>query len=154
MNVYNDSHNNRPHGFIWDGKNLRLLAYVLKSEYELNGMWPADGIDITEEVAYEFIKQPPEGKVIGVNEEGMPAWIDKPPITHAEEVIKANNEKHGRIVEAVNYMNSKQWVGKAILGRLDVNEMKMYNVWLDYLEKLEAVDPSTAPNIIFPDKPC
>ncbi|ENI5901122.1 tail fiber assembly protein [Citrobacter freundii] len=84
----------------------------------------------------------------------MPAWIDKPPITHAEEVIKANNEKHGRIVEAVNLMNNNQWVGKAILGRLDVNEMKMYNVWLDYLEKLEAVDPSTASNIIFPDKPC
>lgn len=94
------------------------------------------------------------GVGVGVNEEGMPAWIDKPPITHAEEVIKANNEKHGRIVEAVNYMNNNQWVGKAILGRLDVNEMKMYNVWLDYLEKLEAVDPSTASNIIFPDKPC
>ncbi|ECY9919346.1 tail fiber assembly protein, partial [Salmonella enterica subsp. enterica] len=48
--------------YIWDAKNIRLLAYILKDEYEAAGMWPENGMDVSDEVSAEFTGQPPEGK--------------------------------------------------------------------------------------------
>ncbi|HCR4155456.1 TPA: tail fiber assembly protein, partial [Morganella morganii] len=42
---------------------------------------------------------------------------------------------------------------KLALGRISDNEKARLNAWLDYLEELEAVDVSTAPDIIWPVKP-
>ncbi|MCX9322017.1 tail fiber assembly protein [Escherichia coli] len=62
-------------------------------------------------------------------------------------------KKEGLIAAANNYMNSKQWPGKAVLERLTVTEKEQYNLWLDYLDVLEAVDTSSAPDINWPDPP-
>ncbi|EHU01384.1 hypothetical protein CKS_4137 [Pantoea stewartii subsp. stewartii DC283] len=50
-------------------------------------------------------------------------------------------------------MNSRQWPGKAALGRLKGDELAAYNTWLDYLDALYAVDTSKAPDITWPVKP-
>ncbi|EKQ4439699.1 tail fiber assembly protein, partial [Escherichia coli] len=51
------------------------------------------------------------------------------------------------------YMNSKQWPGKAAIGRLKGEELAQYNLWLDYLDALELVDISSAPDIEWPTPP-
>ncbi|HGW3964987.1 TPA: tail fiber assembly protein [Citrobacter freundii] len=139
--------------YIWDVTNVRLLAYLLKDEYEAAGMWPENGIDVSDEVAAEFTGQPPEGKTIGVGADGMPAWVDMPPPSHDELVAQADAEKQARIDLANDYMNSKQWPGKAAIGRLKGDELAQYNLWLDYLDALEAVDTSSAPDIKWPTPP-
>ncbi len=153
MKSYDDYQHDFSYGFIWDKVNARFMAYILKNEYERNGMWPKEGVDISNETACEFMKQPPEGKILGADDNGMPAWIDMPPLTYTELVAKAKTEKQARIIEAVNYINNKQWQGKALLGRLNDTELKMYNIWLDYIEALEAIDPSKASDTAFPTKP-
>ncbi|QCT86079.1 phage tail protein [Escherichia sp. E4742] len=50
-------------------------------------------------------------------------------------------------------MNSKQWPGKAAIGCMKGDELAQYNLWLDYLDALEAVDTSTAPEIDWPEEP-
>ncbi len=50
-------------------------------------------------------------------------------------------------------MNSKQWRGKAAIGRLKGEELAQYNLWLDYLDALELVDTSSAPDIEWPTPP-
>jgi uncharacterized protein YggL (DUF469 family) len=50
-------------------------------------------------------------------------------------------------------MNNRQWPGKAVLGRLTEAEKEQYNLWLDYLGALEAVDTSSAPDINWPTPP-
>ncbi|WXP55184.1 tail fiber assembly protein (plasmid) [Escherichia coli] len=50
-------------------------------------------------------------------------------------------------------MNSKQWPGKAAIGRLKDDELAQYNLWLDYLDALELVDSSSAPDIEWPTPP-
>ncbi|WP_423244314.1 tail fiber assembly protein [Citrobacter portucalensis] len=137
-------------GYIWDVKNIRLLAYLLKPEYEASGLWPKDGIDVTDEISDEFTGQPPVGKMLGVGSDGMPAWVDIPPPSHEELVAQAEAEKQARIDQANEYMNSKQWPGKAAMGRLKDDEKAEYNAWLDYLDELEAVDISKAPDIAWP----
>lgn len=143
----------RTHGFIWDANNVRLLAYALQTEYQEVGMWPENGIDVSDEVSAEFTGQPPQGKTLGVGVDGMPAWVDIPPRPHEEQVSQAESEKTGRISEANTYINNKQWPGKAAIGRLKDEELAQYNLWLDYLDALEAVDTSTAPDITWPEQP-
>ncbi|HCR1893061.1 TPA: tail fiber assembly protein, partial [Enterobacter asburiae] len=54
---------------------------------------------------------------------------------------------------ANDFMNSRQWPGKAAIGRLRGDDLTQYNLWLDYLDALEAVDTSSAPNIGWPTSP-
>ena len=65
----------------------------------------------------------------------------------------AELEKQQLINQANNYMNSKQWPGKAAIGRLKGEELAQYNLWLDYLDALELVDTSGAPDIEWPTPP-
>lgn len=83
----------------------------------------------------------------------MPTWVDIPPLCHEEEIAAAEAEKQYRIDQANEYINSKQWPGKAALGRLTDDEKAQYNEWLDYLDALESVDISSAPDINWPVPP-
>ncbi|MFX2588548.1 tail fiber assembly protein [Enterobacter roggenkampii] len=68
--------------------------------------------------------------------------------------IKLADDEKSRLTQGANdYINSKQWPGKAAMGRLKDTEKAQYNLWLDYLDELEAVDTSTAPDIIWPEAP-
>lgn len=72
-------------------------------------------------------------------------------ITAKESAISAaENKKRLLIIEAREYIDSKQWIGKAAISRLKGDELAQYNLWLDYLEALEAVDTSIAPDINWP----
>ncbi len=75
-------------------------------------------------------------------------------ITAKESAISvAENKKRLLINEATEYVNSKQWPGKAAIGRLKGDELAQYNLWLDYLDILESVDTSSAPDIEWPTPP-
>lgn len=83
----------------------------------------------------------------------MPAWGDIPPPTREELIVVADVEKQKRIDLANDYMNGKQWPGKAAIGRLKGEELAQYNLWLDYLDALELVDTASAPDIEWPTPP-
>ena len=68
--------------------------------------------------------------------------------------IKLSDDEKSRLIhEGNDYINSKQWPGKAAMGRLKDAEKAQYNAWLDYLDALEAVDTSKAPDITWPEIP-
>ncbi|POV68837.1 hypothetical protein C3404_01055 [Citrobacter freundii complex sp. CFNIH11] len=74
-------------------------------------------------------------------------------ITAKESTISAaENKKRLLINEATEYVNSKQWPDKAAIGRLKGDELAQYNLWLDYLDALEAVDTSSSLDINWPEK--
>lgn len=75
-------------------------------------------------------------------------------ITAKESAISAaENKKRLLINEATEHINSKQWPGKAAIGRLKGDELAQYNLWLDYLDELDVVDTSSAPDITWTEKP-
>ena len=80
-------------------------------------------------------------------------WVTDADVQHAADVAAADTEKNSRIDQTNDYINSKQWPGKAALGRLKDAEKVQYNMWLDYLDALEAVDTSSAPDINWPESP-
>lgn len=126
---------------------------VLLAACKSAGNLPEDIIEIPEGVYEQFLGLHPNGKEIGADERGMPVWVDTPPLSHDEAHDMAEMKKLGLISDANTYINSKQWPGKAILGRLTDTEKDQYNLWLDYLDALEAVDTSSAPDIKWPIPP-
>lgn len=135
--------------YYFSSTTLGFYPSQLKEGYEASGTLPADVVEVSDEVRDEYNHTPPEGKQLG-SANGLPAWVD---LTKDQFIYNANQEKQRRIDEANTYMNSKQWPGKASMGRLTDSEKAQYNAWLDYLDALEAVATSSAPDINWPESP-
>lgn len=64
-----------------------------RKEYDEAGTWPADAIEVSEEIFLEFaLNDPPQGKMRAPNDVGMPSWVDIPPLTKEELAVIANSE--------------------------------------------------------------
>lgn len=124
-----------------------------KNEYDAAGTWPTDAIEVADDIHEKYSADPPKGKLLIAGTDGMPTWGETPPLTHDEIIAQAEAERINRIGVANDFMNGKQWPGKAAIGRLKGDELTQYNLWLDYLDELEAVDTSSAPNIVWPISP-
>ena len=113
-----------------------------------------DGEDLTEvsqDVYNQFIAGS-ETQIMVAGNSG-PVWQDAPGPTQEELTQAAEYERQRRIYDANDFMNSKQWPGKAAIGRLKGEELAQYNLWLDYLDALELVDTASAPDIEWPTPP-
>ncbi|ECR5031951.1 tail fiber assembly protein [Salmonella enterica] len=130
--------------------NNSFYPFSMREVYEASDSWPIEYIEVGESVFTEFSASPPVGKIRGTGDNGMPAWVDIPPPTQKELIAQAEREKQRRIDAANEFMNSKQWPGKAAIGRLKGDELVQYNLWLDYLEALEELKPTSAPDIKWP----
>ena len=138
---------------MYASSNGNFYPLSMRGIYEKSGSWPNEYIEVDESVFAEFSAAPPVGKVRGTGGDGMPAWVEIPPPTQEELIAQAEREKQHRIDTANEFMNGKQWPGKAAIGRLKGDELAHYNLWLDYLDELESVDTSTAPDINWPIPP-
>ncbi|WP_432467031.1 tail fiber assembly protein [Enterobacter roggenkampii] len=138
--------------YIYDTKTNAFYPVDLKDIYTESGQWPENGKEVDEDTFSEF-QNPQPGKIRVAGEDGLPAWADIPPPTKEDLIAAAENERQSRIDAANDFMNRKQWPGKAAIGRLKGDELAQYNLWLDYLEALEAVDTSSAPDINWPVPP-
>ncbi|EEY9907820.1 tail fiber assembly protein [Escherichia coli] len=134
--------------YVWSPKTSGFYPVVEKERLVAAGQWPDDGVDVTD-AEYNSLFPVPPGQYIDTVD-GHPGWVDMPPPTQEEIVAQAVIEKQNRIDAANDYMNGKQWPGKAAMGRLKDAEKVQYNAWLDYLDALEAIDTSSAPDINWP----
>lgn len=140
--------------YIYDAKTNAFYPYSNKVNYLAAGLWPETGVDFEEDgFAGWQADAAPAGKIRIAGADGMPSWADIPLLTHEQLVSAAEADKQKRIDSANAYMNSKQWPGKAAMGRLSDAEKAQYNLWLDYLDALETVDTSTAPDTTWPVQP-
>lgn len=129
---------------------------VIKDELVINIiLWDGQDTSFAKDIDGELIAIPEDSQIgIGWSYDGEKFTPPPEPDKTKEQLIaEADLEKEGRINSANDYINSKQWPGKAAIGRLKGDELAQYNLWLDYLDALEAVDTSTAPDITWPTPP-
>ncbi|HFI6319089.1 tail fiber assembly protein [Escherichia coli] len=120
---------------------------------ENNSDIPDDAFDIEDALYYELMNGQSTGKIIINNPDNYPVLTEYPAKTQEQEIAEAEGMRSILIEQANEYMNSKQWPGKAAIGRLKGDELEQYNLWLDYLDALELVDTSGAPDIEWPTPP-
>ncbi|MGC6386584.1 tail fiber assembly protein [Ewingella sp. S1.OA.A_B6] len=139
--------------YVFSAKTLAFYPTSMKEDYVKANSWPADGVDVPDGTYEIFFDVIPAGKMRGADKNGMPVWIDVPPLTQEEIMVLAKTDKESRMSEANSFMNNKQWPGKAAIGRLKGDDLAQYNLWLDYLDALDAIDPTAAPDIKWPASP-
>ena len=134
--------------YFWSAKNNAFFPKELQDSY-INSGWDLDDcISVSEDVFIEFC-QPSNGKVRVADENGMPSWADIPPPSHSELVERAEQEKQRLTDEAfltVRVLYLKLQAGR----KLTPEESATLNVTLDYIDKVSAIDASSAPNIEWP----
>ncbi|WNJ80519.1 tail fiber assembly protein [Cedecea neteri] len=136
--------------YLFSKETLAFYPVVESQLYIDAGTLPDDVIEVSEDVRNVYNAQPPAGKKLAVNKKGMPVWAD---MSHAELMERAEVSRGFRITDINNLINSRRWQSKLTLGRLSESESAMLSACLDYLDALEAVDVSLAPDINWPDKP-
>lgn len=139
--------------YIYSANDNAFYPTVYRDDYERAGTWPNDGVDVSDAIYFEYSGMPPEGKIRRPGDDGMPGWVDAPAKSKDELIAEAERYRQVLIAQANDYINSKQWTGKAAIGRLKGDELAQYNLWLDYLDALEIVDVSPAPVIEWPEQP-
>lgn len=90
------------------------------------------------------------GKVKEIDEKEA-LLIANPPPTKEQLVEQAEAQKQYLIAEVNTETQVLQT--KLALKRIKADELELLNAWLDYLDLLEAVDTSFAPDIDWPQKP-
>ncbi|QOX42762.1 tail fiber assembly protein [Escherichia coli] len=138
--------------YIFSADKNAFFPCELKIAYQESGEWPGDGIEIDDTVCRRIYEGSTRRK-IQRRHRRMPAWIDIHPPLMRNKLPQPNWKKQQLINQVNEYINSKQWPGKAAIGRLKGEELAQYNLWLDYLDALELVDTSGAPDIEWPTPP-
>ncbi|WP_368880232.1 tail fiber assembly protein [Proteus mirabilis] len=100
------------------------------------------------------------------DEQVSDGWVEKELIPMSEKEIKIHLEKMTQknepsiqaSVQKQNLVNDVNVAigllqSKLLLGRMNEGEKKLLNQWLDYLDKLDTIDVSLAPDIDWPIKP-
>ncbi|WP_446935132.1 tail fiber assembly protein [Morganella morganii] len=77
--------------------------------------------------------------------------LRQPKLTQEQRIEIAEEQKQYLIAEV--HTETRMLQTKLALGRIKDDEKALLNAWLDYLDELEAVNVSTAPDIIWPVKP-
>ncbi|MGL5103067.1 MAG: tail fiber assembly protein [Plesiomonas sp.] len=139
--------------YIWSAKNISFFPVANISDYKNSGWDVSDVIDIDDAVFDTYKNAPQNGKKLGVDNAGMPAWVDIPPLTNDELVQLADEKKQRLISYASNVINANMWQTKLQLGRITSDEKRQLNLWLDYIDAVNAIDTSTAPDINWPVLP-
>lgn len=131
-------------------KNL-IYPVELKGKYISAGTWPDDEVEISDEMANEFITQSPPGKIrIVVND--LPAWEDIPPPQKEELIAQADACKQNLINSAMQSIDVIQLKIKTGRVLTDI-ETDRVNAVLDYIDEVTTTDTSTAPDIDWPPLP-
>lgn len=78
-------------------------------------------------------------------------WVTDKAAKKESDIAAAEAQKQYLIAEV--HTETQILQTKLTLGRIKDDEKALLNAWLDYLDELEAVDISTAPDIIWPVKP-
>ncbi|ELX8412091.1 tail fiber assembly protein [Enterobacter bugandensis] len=139
--------------YIYSPKNNAFYPLEMKEDYVVAGSWPDDGIEVTIDCFLEFTSVAHADKYRVAGDDGFPAWEQVPAPTKEQLIAIADAERMRLIGLANANINVKQWPGKAAIGRLKGDELTQYNLWLDYLDSLQAVDTSKAPDINWPKQP-
>ncbi|KFK92582.1 MULTISPECIES: tail assembly chaperone [unclassified Serratia (in: enterobacteria)] len=128
-----------------------FFPVALKSDYQASGDWPMDGVGVSAEIHEAFSsKNCPEGRICGTGPDGMPAWSDIAPLTGAEKVMQMESQRNALLTQAQNVISI--WQTELQLGLISDKDKKSLIVWIEYIQKVRAIDTSTIP-VNWPELP-
>lgn len=138
--------------YYYSPKENAFFPEALKQMYLDAGSFPDDVIIVGDDLWEEYAgNPPPEGRIRGSNKKGFPVWINTPPETNEQLSEYAEFEKRSRVTEA--NQKTQLWQTQLMLGIITDEDKASLTEWMLYVQKVQVVDTSAAPDIIWPEKP-
>ncbi|HEB2006329.1 TPA: tail fiber assembly protein [Yersinia enterocolitica] len=135
---------------LWSAKNNAFIPAEMVDEYKVAG-WAIDDLVEAREDILPFYGKAPTGKIRGVRDNGMPAWVDLPPPTHEELIAKANAKKSQLKAIADSEI---EWRQDAVEeGNPSEKEIADLAAWRKYRVALMRIDTSKVPDITWQQLP-
>ena len=121
---------------------------ALKDVYISAGSWPENGADVDDETMAIYTGVAPEGKTLGADKNGNPAWVDIPPLS-TEQLVAIMEQKKGKLRSIADAEIS--WRQDAVdAGIATKEETAALSEWKKYRVLLMRVDTS---NPVWPTPP-
>ena len=137
---------------VYSASNNSFFAKNDIEKYEAAGWELSDVVDVAYDTYLEFIEDRTlKGKIRIAGDDGHPAWADIPPLTHEQEVSKAEDNRQSMLANA-NAITA-DWRTELALNIISDEDKSRLIEWMQYIKAVKAVDTSTAPNITWPDQP-
>lgn len=121
---------------------------ALKEVYISAGSWPENGADVDDETMAIYTGVAPEGKTLGADKNGNPAWIDIPPLSAEQQIIQAEQKRTVLRSMADKEIVWRQDAFDAEIGTAE--ETAALSEWKKYRVLLMRVDTS---NPVWPTPP-
>ncbi|EPJ0731117.1 tail fiber assembly protein [Morganella morganii] len=137
--------------FGFSAKALQFFIMDKRDDYENNGLWPDDIVEVNGDVMHEYAGIPPEGKRLGADKKGKPVWVDIPPLTHEQHVTITEAQKQALIAEASQ--KTQLWQTQLMLGIITEEDKASLKEWMLYVQEVQAVDPSLGAGVVWPTPP-
>lgn len=139
MNFYRDEKTGEV--FVYDDEQMAVINRINQPDFDRE----KEGIpDVFFEIDRDI------KRMHKMTAEEIEAHIN-PPVTKERQIADAEETKQRLISEVTT--ETAMLRAKLALKRIKPDEEALLIAWLDYLDELEAVDVSTAPDIIWPVKP-
>lgn len=119
--------------------------------YEEAGSLPEDIAPVSNETFSIFSGTPPEGMLRGADDNGNPAWVSIPPLSH-EQLVEQAEEVKGELLNNAKSTISL-WQTELQLDVISDEDKASLIAWMKYIKAVQAVDTSKAPDVSWPDKP-
>ncbi|WP_190322485.1 tail fiber assembly protein [Enterobacter roggenkampii] len=134
--------------YIYSASRDSFFPLVLKESYEAAGSWPDDGVEVDETIFIQFTDNPPVGKVRSGNEDGLPSWVDAPPLTPEQMAATALQQKAWLINHASAVIAPLKDASDG--GYIDDVDKSRLIAWQKYRYDLTKVDPAKP---VWPQEP-
>ncbi|EFB9807897.1 TPA: tail fiber assembly protein [Escherichia coli] len=136
--------------YLYDAKTNAFYPIAMRDDYENAGMWPEKGIEVDEDVFASFQESVP-GKIRAADKKGNPVWVDAPEPSKEQLIAMTGQRKAALLTEAQSTISL--WQTELQLGIISDDDKASLIAWMKYIQALNAVDTSTAPDIEWPVKP-
>ncbi|KNC89876.1 tail fiber assembly protein [Trabulsiella odontotermitis] len=124
--------------YYYSATQNEFLPVEYEKQYRDAGTFPGDAVLIDDAISEEFLAPAPAGKMRAAGSNGLPMWIDVPPLTQEQLVAAAELRKAGLLAEAQSTIIN--WQSKLLLGIITDDEKASLIAWLAYIDALNAVD--------------
>ncbi len=135
--------------YVYSAKTNAFYPVAMKEDYQNAGTWPPDEMAVSDADFQKYSGYAPAGKVLSADDKGLPAWVDKAAPSKEQLVADAESlrqQKSSSALQSITLLQLKLQVGR----KLTDNESTQINAVLDYVDALDAIDTSKAPNIVWP----
>lgn len=136
--------------YFFSEKTNSFYPETMKNDYLEAGTLPSDIVLVDVDVFQEYTQEPPEGKMRS-SKDGLPVWIDTPPLAQSELSSIAEQHKIELINQATNIIAPMTDALNG--GYIDDKDIEQLDKWQRYRYALTKIDISLAPDIEWPQKP-